>query len=75
MVKYWCESCKCFVDENHRCEAWPTTTIIKQEIIDTIRAEARAEALRDAADIAEKYEGYMILPGTLRAAITQEPRE
>jgi hypothetical protein len=48
-----------------------------------IRAEARAEAFREAADIAEnilkncprdKYEGYMILPGIFRAAITQEPK-
>jgi hypothetical protein len=34
------------VRENHRCESWPTTIIIKQEIIDAIRAEA----LRGAAD-------------------------
>ena len=51
MLKYWCESCLCFVKENHRCESWPTTIIIKQEVIDAIRAEA----LRDAADIAVKH--------------------
>jgi len=47
-------------------------------------AEARAEALKEAANIAEnilkncprdKYEGYMILPGIFRAAITQEPQK
>jgi len=54
---------------------------------DTIRAEARAEALRDAADRAEEYikttlwrdieydrENYDIEFDELRAAITQEPK-
>jgi uncharacterized protein YyaL (SSP411 family) len=53
-------------------------------LVECFRAEAKAEALREAADIAEnilkncprdKYEGYMILPGIFRAAITQEPQD
>jgi uncharacterized protein YyaL (SSP411 family) len=52
-------------------------------IVEFFRAETRAEALMEAANIAEnilkncprdKYEGYMILPGIFRAAITQEPK-
>jgi uncharacterized protein YyaL (SSP411 family) len=52
-------------------------------IVECFRAETRAEALMEAANIAEnilkncprdKYEGYMILPGIFRAAITQEPK-
>jgi len=83
MVKYWCESCLCFVESSHRCEAWPTVTAISRDIIDAICAEARAEALREAADRATAYlenagSYYVAVSsrtiGQIRAAITQEPQ-
>jgi hypothetical protein len=78
MVKYWCESCLCFVESSHRCEAWPTVTAISRDIIEAIRAEAKAEALREAVNLVKLIRSAdcfdELTDDKLRAAIMQEPQ-
>jgi hypothetical protein len=77
---YWCDGCVNFVDENHKCQQWQSVTIVKRSAYDTIRAEARAEALKEAADRAVNLVKLIrsadcfdeLTDDHLRAAIKQE---
>jgi hypothetical protein len=33
---YYCDDCKCFVKENHRCQQWDTVHMIPKEAIDKL---------------------------------------
>jgi hypothetical protein len=73
--RYWCSEGCGFVDgPSHRCEQWTAITYIPMEAVQAIRAEARAEALREAAD----RPGNLVrlvrsADERLRATTTQEP--
>ena len=52
---YWCREGCGFVDNDHRCEQWCHVYVIPTAAVARIRAEAKAAALREAAERAVKF--------------------
>jgi hypothetical protein len=42
-MKYWCDDCKVFVKENHRCQQWETVYRVPSEAIKSALSESKKE--------------------------------